>query len=146
MTAKQYLSQLQKMDVMIEHKREELCRLKSAVTKITPTLSDAGGGSGDSDRIGSMVAHIADLEAEISGDIDRLADSRHVMIRQIHELDSTSFSALLFKRYVEYKSLERISAEMHFEFGYIRKMHGRALQAFTRMHLPEEQEGTQRNT
>ena len=130
MTAKQYLSQLRTLDIKIDQKQDELYRLRCAAERTTPTQDAGAGGGGASDRVGSISAITADLDAEINADIDRLADMRHTIINQIHGLEDERYIRLLYKRYVEYKSLKQVSMEMHYEYAYTRRTHSDALAAF----------------
>ena len=130
MTAKQYLSQLRILDIKINQKQDELYRLRCAAERTTPTQEAGAGCGGASDRVGNISAITADLDAEINADIDRLADMRHTIINQIHGLDDDRYIRLLYKRYVEYKSLKQVGVEMHYEYAYARSIHGNALKAF----------------
>ena len=71
-----------------------------------------------------------DLEAEINAEIDRFVDEKHKIINQIQGLKNSDYISLLFKRYVEFKSLERICVEMNFSYDYIKHLHGYALKDF----------------
>ncbi|MGN1031662.1 MAG: hypothetical protein ACI4PQ_08680 [Butyricicoccaceae bacterium] len=130
MTAKQYLSQLRKLDIQINQKQQELYELRCAAERVTPASGDGFGGVGGSDRVGNIVARMGDLDDEINDDIDRLVDMRHLIINQIQQLEDARYIDILFKRYVEHKSLEQISVEMNYSYQPVRRMHGHALQAF----------------
>ena len=135
MTAKQYLSQLRTLDIKINQKQDELYRLRCAAERVTPVQNEGIGGGGTSDKVGNITALIADLDTEINADIDRLVDLRHRVINQIQALEDNRYIDILHRRYVEYKSLEQISVEMHYSYQPVRRMHGRALQAFDRKWL-----------
>lgn len=130
MTAKQYLSQLRTLDTKINQMQEELYMLRCAAERTTPAQDTLSGGSGGSDRVGNISARMSDLDIEINERIDELVDLRHMIIGQIHTLDDDRYINILYRRYVRYQSLERISVEMHYSYQSIRRMHGRALQAF----------------
>ena len=133
MKAKEYLQQLQRLDTMINQKIKELGDLR--------LMSQSVGGidyskervqsspSGDAPFV-KPICRIIDLEAEINAEIDRFVDEKHKIINQIQGLKNSDYISLLFKRYVEFKSLERICVEMNFSYDYIKHLHGYALKDF----------------
>ena len=130
MRAKQYLSQLQKLDVVIEQKLQELDELK----KITVDLK---GIDYTKEKVKSSATHCADfentiikimdLESKINAEIDKFVDKKHTIINQIQALNDTKYVQVLHKRYVEYKGFEQIACEMGYTYDYVRKVHSRAL-------------------
>lgn len=133
MTAKEYLKQLKKLDVMINQKAKELEDLRLKATSVGSIDYSKGRSQTNSFKGASfveLIEHIADLEAEINIDIDKLVDRKHKIIKQIQALDDTNYMEILYKRYVEFKKLEEIAVEMNFTYQYTREIHGYALQEF----------------
>lgn len=133
MKAKEYLQQLQRLDTVINQKIKEVHDLRL----------QAQSGSGldySKERVQSSpsrdapfvkpICRIIDLEAEINAEIDKFVDEKHKIINQIQGLKNSDYISLLFKRYVEFKSLEKICVEMNFSYDYIKHLHGYALQDF----------------
>ncbi len=137
MTAKRYLRSLERLDMMINQKLEELSSLKATLTAI-------GGMDYSGERVRSSrspdapyektIEKIADLNAEIDAEIDRFVDEKHKIINQIQGLDNTTYVQVLYKRYVEYKRLGEIAVEMGFTYQYVRRLHGEALLEFERSY------------
>jgi hypothetical protein len=133
MKAKEYLQQLQRLDTVINQKIKEVHDLR--------LQAQSGGGldyskervqsspSGDAPFV-KPICRIIDLEAEINAEIDRFVDEKHKIINQIQGLKNSDYINLLYKRYVEFKSLEKICVEMNFSYDYIKHLHGYALQDF----------------
>ena len=133
MKAKEYLQQLQRLDIVINQKIKEVHDLR--------LQAQSGGGfdyskervqsspSGDA-PFANMIARIADLEDEINAEIDRFVDEKHKIINQIQGLKNSDYISLLFKRYVEFKKFETIAVEMNFTYQYVLNMHGYALKEF----------------
>lgn len=133
MKAKEYLQQLQRLDTVINQKIKEVHDLR--------LQAQSGGGidyskervqsspSGDAPFV-KPICRIIDLEAEINAEIDRFIEEKHKIINQIQGLKNSDYISLLFKRYVEFKSLERICVEMNFSYDYIKHLHGYALKDF----------------
>ena len=133
MKAKEYLQQLQRLDTVINQKIKEVHDLRLQV-------QSTGGLDYSKERVQSSpsgdapfvkpICRIIDLEAEINAEINRFVDEKHKIINQIQGLKNSDYIRLLFKRYVEFKSLERICVEMNFSYDYIKHLHGYALKDF----------------
>lgn len=133
MKAKEYLQQLQRLDTVINHKIKEVhdLRLQAQSTGGLDYSKERvqSSPSGDAPFV-KPICRIIDLEAEINAEIDKFIDEKHKIINQIQSLKNSDYISLLFKRYVEFKSLERICVEMNFSYEYIKHLHGYALKDF----------------
>lgn len=133
MTAKEYLQQLQRLDIVISQKNSEKEELKrrarsiSAIDYSKEKVKTAPSGEAAFERI---TDRIYELEKEIMSEIDQLVDKTHVIVGQICSLQNTDHVDLLLKRYVEFKSLKKICTEMNFSYEYIRHLHIAALREF----------------
>ena len=130
MTAKEYLSQYRTLDIEIDSKLEQAKHLRALATKVSP--SSGFGASGDiSDRVGKTVAKIIDLENEINNDIDRLADMKADIMRQINAIKNSAYRTILEEHYFRYKSFDEIGEEINYSRMQICRMHGTALTYIT---------------
>lgn len=133
MKAKEYLQQLKRLDTMINQKNQELndLRLKAGGTGSVDYSKERvqTSPSGEA-QFAKLLERIIDLETEINAEIDAFVDKKHTIINQIQRLKNPDYIRLLYKRYVEYKSLKRICVEMNFSYNYIKHLHGYALQNF----------------
>lgn len=133
MTAKEYLGQLRRLDVVINQKFSEKEELKrkagsiSAVDYSKEKVKTAPSGEAAFERI---TDRICELEKEIMSEIDQLVDKTHMIVGQICGLQNTDHVDLLLKRYVEFKSLSQICDEMNFSYEYTRHLHIAALREF----------------
>ena len=128
--AKRYLQQIQLCDSRINTRLEELHRLKEMVVRIMPTPKDnitSGGGS--QDKLANAVAKIVDLEAEIDREIDYFVNARRKIVALIDKLSDPDQIQVLHKRYVQYKTLERIAYDMNMSYRNVCYIHGKGLQA-----------------
>lgn len=131
MTAKEYLRQLEVMDLCINQKIAERDALYAKASGSGARFDkEPIQGPGPSDSVGNLAAKLADLGAEIDAEIDGYAAAKHRIINQIHSLKNELYIQLLHKRYVEYKRLELIAVEMNYSYDRTRHLHGAALQAF----------------
>ena len=65
--------------------------------------------------------------------IARLTIEIDERLESIEKLQDSNHKDLLFKRYSEYKSLERISEEMGYSYGYTCSLHGEALKEISKV-------------
>ena len=137
MTAKEYLREIKKMDISIEQKQLEYDTLKAGRIYIrgmdyaaerVQTSPDGSGFTCISDKL-------MDMQHEINQEIDRYHDMRHKRICQIQQLSKVEYIKILFKRYVEYQSLETISADLDFSYYWTCHLHGEALKEFDEKFL-----------
>lgn len=133
MNAKEYLQQLQKADLIINQKIQEK-------TDLLAKLSSIRGINYSKERVQvsfqreapytASISKIVDLENEIECLICDYANLKHKIISEIQELSNRKYMDILYKRYIEDKSLEQISIEMNYSYDYIRHTHRHALQEF----------------
>lgn len=133
MTAKEYLQQIRKADIMINNKLREVKSISDLLANISVKPSDGTGGAGGaSDRIGERIAKKMDIEAEINAEIDKLVDLKRETLKMIEQLEVQKMD-VLYKRYFEFKTWETISIEMGYTYQWVCKLHGRALQDFQKV-------------
>lgn len=137
MTAKEYLKQLHKADVIINQRIQEKDDLRMMSTSIgsfdysKERVQTSPSGSAQYERI---INKMLDLDNEINHLIDDYVDLKHTIIGQIQGLHDVKCIEILHKRYVENKRLEVIAVEMNFTYQYTRELHGHALQEFERTY------------
>ncbi len=137
MKAKEYLQQLQKLDIVINQKLQELYELKKLqdIKAIDYTKEKVQSSRQNGANFETILIKIIDMENEINAEIDRFIDMKHNIINQIQNLDNSKYMQVLYKRYVEYKRLEMIAVEMNYTYQYIRKSHKYALEEFEKVNI-----------
>lgn len=128
MTTRQYLSQIEKYDNLIHNKiiEEEQLNILSISVKSIP-MGEKVQSSSKQDPMGDMVAKIVDLRAEISKMATDFLEQKQEIIRTIEEVEDPILYAILFKRYVEYKTLLSIADELGYSEITIKRLHLKAL-------------------
>lgn len=130
MTPKEYLRQLRVFSIKIQQKKDELESLKAAAENVSASIDSERVQTSPKDRMPDDVSRIVDLEAEIHKDILEHLILKNKIINEIQGLSNPVYIEILYKRYVEYKSLEEIAAEMRYSYEHTRRMHGYALSKF----------------
>lgn len=132
LSAREYLGQLQEFDININQDLERLDDMK------TNTCSTSGidysaervqtSPSGDS--LCRQVTNYVALNDKINNRINKYSDAREKIIEQIRGLHNNHFNQILFKVYVQYKSVRQASKEMKKSYNYTVELHNKALAAF----------------
>lgn len=129
--AKEYLSQIRKIDSNIKKKSSELYQLKTMATSITVASdNERVQSSGSQDRLGNTVAKIVDAERAIDRMVDEYIDRKRVIINEICSISDDRYNDLLYYRYVSNMNFSEIANVMHMSERHILRLHGEALKAF----------------
>lgn len=132
--AKRYLQQVKQCEVRIQIKREDLEQLKAFTTKVTSTLSDVSvSGTKNNDKMGDAIVKIIELQNDINCEIDRLVDLKKEVCAVLDKVSNEDQHTVLYKRYVLFKTFEKIACEMNMTYRNVCYIHGRALQAVERI-------------
>jgi len=132
--AKEYLQKIKYYDDRINYGLEEYEKLQAMVTRITPVLKqDVVSASGSQDKLGDTVAKMVDLLTQINRDTDTYVDLKREAKALLDKVKNPTYYKILHKRYVLYHSLEQIAVEMNYTYRWVKRLHGRALQAFEKL-------------
>lgn len=128
MTTRQYLSQIEKYDNLIHNKiiEEEQLNILSMSVKSVP-IGEKVQTSSKQDPMGDMVAKIIDLREEISKMATDFLEQKQEIIRTIETVEDPILYDVLFKRYVEYKTLLNIADELGYSEVTIKRLHLKAV-------------------
>ena len=131
MTTKQYLNQIHRIDQIINNKLPEIYQLKNLACSISVSSdSDRVQTSSDQDPLGNAVAKIVDLENEVNDCIDQCSEKRRKIITQIDRIENQMQYQVLFSRYIERKTFEKIADNNGYYVRQILRIHGEALLQF----------------
>ena len=132
MKAKEHLGNLRCLKIKIDQKKEQLKELELLRGSLGSLdySKERVQTSVDGNKVENDTLKILLLESEIKDDMIAFEIEKDKMIREIHMLKNADYIRLLFKRYVEFKSLEKIAVEMNYTYQYVRELHGYALQEF----------------
>lgn len=136
LSAKKYLGQLEVIDTKIQQRLEELEELKADVYHVggVDYSREKVQALGKSDRLSKEVVRFMTLNDEINTEIDEFTEIKRQVIKQIQSLNESNYIKVLFKVYVQYKSLKITSYEMKMSYQYVRIIHKKALASFEVMY------------
>ena len=135
MNAKQYLKQAYRLNEMINSNQAELDNLRSLSTSISsPDLSkDVVQTSKQTDKIGSIVAKIVDLDNEITIEIDKFVDLKAEIRGRISQIENKDERLVLQNRYLNFMTWERLAESLDFTTQWVHEIHKRALINFEKL-------------
>lgn len=141
MTAKKYLQQLYKLCVQIQHRQEQLATLKASAAGFHAVDYSADRvQSTPDDHMANAVGKYADLEAELNKMIDEYFFKQNYIIGQIDGIHNAQLSDILYARYVQMESISKIANDLHYEYTYCCRLHGKALKEFAAMYLNDDKQ------
>lgn len=106
---------------------EEKDRWWGLATKRTQTLSGMPHGGDSEDKTQVAVEKIIETEHEIDAEIDSLVKTRAEIESAIGSLSDEVLKELMEHRYIDDEKWEEIAVEMHYDYRYVLKLHGKAL-------------------
>lgn len=129
MTAKEYLLQYRDAVRRVEAAQDHLNELRATAERITPNYGGSGGsGAQTGDKLGAAVAKIVDAEERLDADITMLIATEREVERTINAVDDSILRKLLYERYINGKTWEKISVMLHYSYQHITHvLHPRAL-------------------
>ena len=131
MTTKDYLSQIGRLNRMINNKLIEIQQLRVMATNVSAVSNEEKVQSTPNfDKMGATFAKIEEMEEKLDSLIDDFIDKKNHIIAQIDGIDNELSYVILFSRYIERKSLEKIATELNYSYKSINRYHGAALKEF----------------
>ena len=135
METKQYLSQISRLDRMIKNKISEISQLRELLMSVSAvSVDEKVQTSPNFDKIGSSFCKISEMEDNLNLLIDEYVKKKNEIISQIESIEDEISYEILFARYIEKKTFEKIADEMMYSWRQIIRLHGKALQEFEKMY------------
>lgn len=133
MTAKEYLTQLRTLNFYVNEKYNDVKEIRAKITFLSAIDYSAvkvQTSTVGQDRNLELVARLADMEKEFAEAAIKAAETKALIIQQITAMQDQRYREVLCRRYVKFQPLEKIAAEMSYNYHWICHLHGEALQAF----------------
>ena len=135
MNAKEYLEQIQLLDVKIQQDLERLEEMKHSASGMRAIRYDTDKVQvSPADRMSADIARYIDFNERINREIDKFTNAKEKIINQIQGMTNPDHIKVLFKIYVQYKSISDIADEMGIACRTVVKKHSKALRQFEDVH------------
>lgn len=134
MTAKEYLSRIRRQNYILKQTERELNEIKSDILAIqASSLAEHVSGSKNSD-IADKYIRLERYMEKVSAEWNRLIDMRLEAKALMQAMPDPMHRAVLYARYINSQRWEDIAVEMGYSWQGVFKLHGRALQSFSKVN------------
>ena len=135
METKQYLMQISRLDRKINNKLSEIAQYRELAQSISAVENkERVQTSPDFDKIGGAISKLDEMERKLDEMIDDYVNKKSKIIEQIDKMDDEIHYQILFSRYIEKKTFEKISTEINYSFRNTTRLHGKALKEFEKIY------------
>ena len=130
MDAKNYLRQVEMLDVRIQNKLIERQQWRDIALGVTASVDgERIQASTSQQKMANAIEKCVDMESEIDALVDELITTKRDVIAVIEKLDSPTEYNILHKRYIQFLSLQEIADDYNRDYGWVTTTHGRALKS-----------------
>ena len=135
MDTKQYLGQISRLDRMIKNKMTELAQYKELAYGLSAIANkERVQSTPEFDKMSGKVAKIIEMEEKIDKLIDEYVDKKNLIVSQIDSMENETYYEILFARYIEKKTFEKIATDIGYSFRNTTRLHGKALIDFEKKY------------
>ena len=127
MTVKEYLSQAEYLDRLIDVKLEQLEELKKITCSSHGLITVSEGGNNSVSKVHRTVEKICLLEEEINRQIDRYVDVKDGILRLITSVPDLQQRLVLEQHYLQYLTFEQIAENCYMSLRNVQYIHRKAL-------------------
>ena len=136
MTTKDYLNQISRLNRMINNKLSEISQLRELACSVSAIRNEEKvQTSPKEDSIGTAISKIDEMEREVTILIDKYADKKKYIRKQIDNVPDEKCRIFLEERYIRFKSIREISEILGITDRGCKKLHKRALEKFENENL-----------
>ncbi|ERT56826.1 DUF1492 domain-containing protein [Megasphaera vaginalis (ex Srinivasan et al. 2021)] len=134
MTAKEYLSRIRRQNQIVKQVEKELAAVKADIVSLkAASLAEKVSGSRHADLADSYI-RLEKYFDKVNAEWDVLIDMREEAKTMIRALPDEHQQAVLYARYINCQNWEDIAVEMGYSWQGVFKLHGRALQSFSKVN------------
>lgn len=136
LSAKTYLAQLEVIDIKIAQDLERLndMMINARSTGGIDYSRERVQTSPSSDKLCNDITRYVTLNDEINIEIDLFVNAKNQIIGEIRGLHDKNYINVLYKIYVQFKSIRQAAKEMKKSYSYVVELHKKALTEFEETH------------
>lgn len=136
LSAEKYLQQLETLDTNINQNLERLADMQINMCNVggIDYSAERVQTSPSGDDLCKGVSAYVDFNNKINEEIDNFIDAKNKIIQEIRDLHDADYIQVLFKKYVQFKTLTIAAREMKRSYNYVLNVHKKALAAFEEAH------------
>lgn len=129
--AKNYLLQMQRLQLQIKHKKREIVNIMLTLESCTPSYEPReGSGSRNVHRGEAMIAKMMDYKTELEEMVIKLIDLKKEISDRIDKLieEDKEAGEVIYKKYFEFKGWSKIATETSYSLSHVYRLHRRGLE------------------
>lgn len=128
MGAKEFLQQVEKLDILIENKLIEQKQWRDIALGITAgTEGERVQSSGSQSKMADAINKCVDMEAEIDNLIDQLIRQKKEVIKIIEQVQNPTWYKVLHMKYIQYLDLNDIADRCNKSYDWAKSAHSKAV-------------------
>lgn len=128
MNAKEYLQQLDKIDFLIESKKNEIEQLRAKLFGGMNYENDGSKkASSDINKNEKIIIKIIELEEELNKQLGELIDAKKKIIKVVDQLQDINEVKVIYLRYFQQYRWSRIQIELNYSKSHLMRVHMNAL-------------------
>lgn len=135
MTTKDYLNQINRLNMLINNKLLEISQFKELSCSISAVKNDEKVmTTPNQDPIGTSIARLDEMERKLDDMIDDYIALKEKIKQQINKLPKEKHKIILYEKYIKFKSISEISKKMDMTDRGCKKAHKKALEEFEKIN------------
>lgn len=135
MTTKDYLNQINRLNMLINNKLTEIAQYRELSCSISAVKNEEKVmTSPNQDKIGTNIAKIDEMERKLDEMIDDYIALKEKIKQQINKLPKQKHKIILYEKYIKFKSISEISKKLDMTDRGCKKAHKKALEEFGKIN------------
>lgn len=135
MTTKDYLNQINRLNMLVNNKLTEIAQYRELSCSISAVKNEEKVmTSPNQDKIGTNIAKIDEMERKLDEIIDDYIALKEKIKQQINKLPKEKHKIILYEKYIKFKSISEISKKLDMTDRGCKKAHKKALEEFEKIN------------
>ena len=128
MIAKEFLQQVEKIDILLENKLIEKQQWRDIAIGITAHMDgDRVQSSGKQSKMENAIAKCMDMGEEIDRTVDQLIQAKQEVVKTIEQVQNPTWYKVLHMKYIQHLNLNEIADRCNGSYDWAKSAHSKAV-------------------
>ena len=128
MIAKEFLQQVEKIDILLENKLIEKQQWRDIAIGITAHMDgDRVQSSGKQSKMENAIAKCMDMGEEIDRTVDQLIRAKQEVVKTIEQVQNPTWYKVLHMKYIQHLNLNEIADRCNGSYDWAKSAHSKAV-------------------
>ena len=128
MVAKEFLQQVEKMDILVAHKLIEKQQWRDLAAGITSAMEgDRVRSSSRQSKMADAITKCVDMEAEIDDVVEQFVATKKEVIQVIEQVQNPMWYKVLHLKYIQHLNLNEIADRCNGSYDWAKSAHSKAV-------------------